>query len=112
MTSPFARLAALAEAATPGPWFSDGWVVYAGEQDEPSMFLELGGSEKETGPDAEFIAAADPSTVLALVRVAEAAGQYRKFVRPYQFRAGSELGAHLDAALAALSVGQEGGTDV
>lgn len=85
-----ARLRALAEAATPGPW-EWGWYEYQSEawdgESAPRhrMFLDAKGRShghvlKITWPellrdvDAEFIAALDPSTVLWLLdRLAELA---------------------------------------
>lgn len=79
-------LRALAEKATPGPWEADGnevsqhwsrpepWKTVASSE-VACMSYCYGGSGRgiENEADAEFIAAANPSTVLALVDRAESA---------------------------------------
>ena len=63
------HLAQLATEATPGKWHRDGhnWNVCA----DTGRFVAV--SAPGRGNDAEFIAAANPSVVLALVEVARAA---------------------------------------
>ena len=64
-------LEALAKAATPGPWeavegaTSDGWWV---ERPHISTIVS-----DPTGPDAQFIAAANPQTILDLIAAARTA---------------------------------------
>lgn len=80
MTINTARLRALAEAATPGPWEADGnevsqhwsrpepWKTVASSE-VACMSYCYGGSGRgiEDEADAAYIAAADPSTMLALL---------------------------------------------
>ncbi len=64
-------LRALAQKATPGPWFSD-----ATDAVEAVPHFEIDGIPWELGltrPNAAFIAACDPQTILALLDAVEAA---------------------------------------
>ncbi len=64
------RLRELAEAATSGPWTEDGLEVFTGHPGSP---LQLKVAEGYSKKEAAFIAAANPSTILALIAKAEAA---------------------------------------
>ena len=67
MTVDLAALAKLASEATPGPWRS--WVdMIRAPRDDDRLVCE-----SVYGPDRDYIAAASPDVVLALVRVALAA---------------------------------------
>lgn len=72
MTTDLDALEALAKAATPGPWDAtegdSGPEVHAGEilRHEIDFLLREGGHDQGRS-DARFIAAADPSTILALI---------------------------------------------
>ncbi len=62
--TPLERLRRLAEEATPGPWRFDGFGgVWRGHGDE----MVLAHIHPEGHADGAFMAAADPSTVLALL---------------------------------------------
>lgn len=82
MTADLDALEALAKAATPGPWVLDnsGWSrpysvpdrIAGGisENDWTNVIMpqdEQGGGSWSRDEDAEYIAAADPSTILALI---------------------------------------------
>lgn len=69
MTVDAAKLRALAQAATPGPWrLQDGEVLAADDIDCPRGYSPLNRIHTDTdGPDPAFIAAANPLTVLALL---------------------------------------------
>lgn len=83
-------LEALARAATTGPWILDGmgedepeinyWAHRFIGTDLPQadgMHQIIATSEDGHGPNAEYIAAADPQTVLALITALRAAGEVR-----------------------------------
>ena len=72
-----------AEAATPGEW----WQLVLGSQempfvkfDNPRATLEFQGEWEQGIRDAAFIAAANPQTVLALVKVVEAMNAFIDFL--------------------------------
>lgn len=76
MTDPLERLKVAAEVATPGPWYRDGsnyrnvWT----QDDGPLVTASAcGRTTWNRDEDAHFVVLAQPQTVLALVRVAEAA---------------------------------------
>lgn len=79
-----AELARLAEAATPGPWVSQGRYIgtpkhmsYVGEvRDQNGNWSDTTKSRS----DAAFIAAANPATVLALIAEVAALNDYGKSV--------------------------------
>lgn len=68
------RLAALAEAATPGPWHWDGSDMLAPATDDAQFWpwqyviTDCNGVTSIDKHDAAFIAACDPSTVTALIQ--------------------------------------------
>lgn len=79
-------LEAKAKAATPGPWMLDGmgedepainyWAhrfIGTAEPNETGSHEIIATSEDGHGPNAEYIAAADPKTVLALIAALRAA---------------------------------------
>jgi len=76
------RLEKLANAATPGPWE---YIFGGPEQDEDGSWYEPTESGVRSGDwendfphaDAEFVAAVDPQTVLALIAALRAAGGVR-----------------------------------
>jgi hypothetical protein len=69
------ELRRLAESATPGPWTAlgtgvrggDHWYIVADDEAIAYVSANDGSDEAERQPRAEFIAAANPSTVLALL---------------------------------------------
>lgn len=71
MTPDRAALRATAEAATPGPWTAGDWHVWAKTSEGNREVCGMGGHDHIA--DADFIAAADPSTVLALLDALDAA---------------------------------------
>ena len=82
MTHSISELRLLAEAASPGPWSDGMGAVYAGEETIATTFgigLATFGNGLASGrllpfaANAAFIAAANPATVLSLLRVVEAA---------------------------------------
>lgn len=101
------QLAALAEAATPGPWHSEVefggcWVVTGGPNDyavhpatDPMPGVVLGGSYSGAA-DAAYIAAAHPRTVAALIAAARAAADLEAVPSSRHLRSA------LNTALAAL----------
>jgi hypothetical protein len=69
------KLEELAKAATPGPWTAD---KYGGcVESRNDWVCQMWGKTEEdfpnAKPNAQYIAACDPSTILRLVRVARAA---------------------------------------
>jgi len=92
-------LARLAAEATPGPWTAqpgDDWNgdgVLSGDQ-WVTTHTHL--------RDAEFIAAADPETVAALVRIAREARGVREAEKDGAKWIAAEKRSHLDEALAAV----------
>jgi len=70
------RLAALAEAATPGPWWistSDDTMISAKDAEIAQTQGEYSQCWKGMEADAAYIAAADPTTIMALIRRLQAA---------------------------------------
>lgn len=63
MDAKLAEIKARCEAATPGPWYADGWALW---DDDHGEFVEL----HDTDPDAQFIAHAR-SDIPALLAEAE-----------------------------------------
>lgn len=61
-----------AEAATPGVWIAAWPYVVIRDPADPDKPIPIIGKEWPTWEDCNFIAAANPETVLALVKVAEA----------------------------------------
>jgi hypothetical protein len=96
------RLAALAEKATPGPWEHGPlwWEIWQREVGDYSMTVRVAevphaeppdimrrrgvwsedATRQSREPDAAYIAAADPGTVLALIAVARAARAFMALV--------------------------------
>jgi hypothetical protein len=68
-------LAALAQAATPGPWVVSLDGVY--EADMSARITRVSGNPEVAHADAAFIAACDPDTILALVERAKDADRQR-----------------------------------
>ena len=66
------ELKAKAQAATPGPWIEAWPYVVIRDPDDPHKPLPIAGEGFLAEGDCAFIAAANPETVLALVKVAEA----------------------------------------
>ena len=62
-----AALAALAEAATPGPWENGGDEVYSGERETYQLIARIVGGWAMQEANAPYIAAASPDVVLALL---------------------------------------------
>ena len=79
-----ARLRALAEAATPGPWEAETWThqfddeITFGyvEANECSIWDHSGGNTVANAADADYIAAIDPPTLIALLDRLDAAREY------------------------------------
>lgn len=74
-------LAAAAEKATPGPWWTpeqdaDPAIVYGPDGDEIATVQGNLGKGQDASDNARFIALADPTTVLRLVAVVRAADSY------------------------------------
>ena len=69
------RLAALAEAATPGPWEMDDAEIFAanGRCIGSTALWDDAPNADQSIADAAYIAAADPTTILALIRRVQAA---------------------------------------
>src|SRR5690625_7693713 len=63
MTAEWDDLARLAQAATPGPWDYDDSTIYAGDWESAIASYDFAGNPA----DAEFIAAANPATILRLI---------------------------------------------
>lgn len=70
------RLAALAEAATPGPWktaITDDTFVTSYHSDIAEMYGDYDTNYEIMEANAAYIAAADPTTILAMIRRLQAA---------------------------------------
>jgi len=70
------RLAALAEAATPGPWktaITDDTFVTSYHTDIAEMYGDYDTDSEIMEANAAYIAAADPTTILAMIRRLQAA---------------------------------------
>jgi len=70
------RLAALAEAATPGPWktaITDDTFVTSYHSDIAEMYGDYDTDYEIMEANAAYIAAADPTTILAMIRRLQAA---------------------------------------
>jgi hypothetical protein len=67
------ELERLARAATPGPWQAAGYSVT--HEYKPGVSEAVAVSHIARPHDAAFIAAANPETVLALIRIAKAASE-------------------------------------
>jgi len=102
------KLQQLAREATPGPWRWEETIYGESVRDvhnEPVFFAGSVGHENATlhisDEDARYIAAADPTTVLALIRVARAAAAWREVRRWQRMGPEKDLLEAVDA-LAAL----------
>lgn len=111
MTLDLAKLRALAEAATPGPWkHYHGEVVQltdAGKgypldyyQDSADVVgIDGDGDLRMSDPDGDFIAAANPKTVLSLIDECESASMAGQFMETQR----DQMRAERDAARADLA---------
>jgi hypothetical protein len=95
MTVDHARLRALAQAATPGPWHAPGMgEIHAGNHDEIAQILYHGDDEDGfcgTEADADFIAAANPATVIDLLDQLVTAAQHQDDLRTQLQRAHAQV---------------------
>jgi hypothetical protein len=109
------ELEKLARAATPGPWTSDVWIETDGngwratgphhEAEAHDHGSEPGSPDEQAAQaDARFIAACDPTTVLALLAVAKAA---REIIEHLTAHGATEVRAlvQLEKAIDALDAG-------
>ena len=91
------KLRKLAEAATPGPWEADGgeisqhwsslepWLEIVGKREACGPYCYGGTAGVERTEDAEFIAAANPASVLGLLDQLDAAEAKLAAVRALHF---------------------------
>lgn len=114
-----AELEQLAGNATPGPWAAYGLVIRDIDGSEDQIAQVMDWKDDESKSNAEYIARANPATILALIQhvreLKRDAARYRWLRNPdqdvalvldkmtgsgvYEYRAGEELDAAIDSAM-------------
>jgi len=82
----FSALRAKAEAATPGPWYR---CIYTVKSDNGDITLVYGGTRLRAENNAEYIAAANPTTILEICKALEDA---QKVIGDTWFEHGGNFG--------------------
>lgn len=95
-------LRAKADAATPGRWVRDDGYPSVGDESGDILIADCGQREAHDDANADFIAAADPQTVLALLDRVEELEAEKAQMRGMVQRALPTLIAEAQADLAAL----------